>query len=176
MKNVLILTGSVRPGNVSEKVAETVAAHLAKRDGVETSIVKVGDLKLPFFNADLPPSAPEFEASDENVIAWTKQVADADAVVLAMPEYNHSVSPVQKNALDWIYKEWADKPVAPVAYGWYAGENVLSSMEKPFKNLKVRLAPATGLTFMKDISPTGEVLDTDSVKTRLDTTFDHLLV
>lgn len=175
MKNVLILTGSVRPGNVSEKVAQTVAEYLSERGDAKPEIVKVGDLKLPFFDAHLPPSAPEFEAQDKNVVAWTKKVADADAVVLAMPEYNHNVSPVQKNALDWIYKEWTDKPVAPVAYGWYAGENVLSAMEMFFKNLKVRLAPATGLTFTKDISPTGEVLDADAVKTRLDATFDHLL-
>ena len=51
------------------------------------------------------------------MIAWTKLVAEADGVLLLTPEYNHTMTPVQLNAVDWIGKEWEDKPVALVGYG-----------------------------------------------------------
>lgn len=64
--------------------------------------------QLPLFNPD-DESAPA-----PAVIALWAAVNDADAVVIASPEYAHGVTGTIKNALDWLvgYQPFANKPVA----------------------------------------------------------------
>ena len=45
----------------------------------------------------------------------------ADAFVFVMPEYNHSYNAALKNAIDYLNREWAYKPVGFVSYGGVSG-------------------------------------------------------
>ncbi|WP_321366746.1 NADPH-dependent FMN reductase [uncultured Celeribacter sp.] len=69
------------------------------------------DLRLPLYDADL-----EAEGMPEAVTTLAEQIRDADAVVIATPEYNKMIPGLLKNALDWIsrtgMKPWEYKPVA----------------------------------------------------------------
>jgi chromate reductase len=66
---------------------------------------------------------PPFDEDDEagpphTVVAGLRQaVARADAILIATPEYNHSVPGQLKNALDWLSRPWAGNPMQrkPVA-------------------------------------------------------------
>ena len=67
---------------------------------------------------------PPFDEDDEHdphgtVHALREAIADADAVLIATPEYNHSIPGQLKNALDWVSRPMAtnplrDKPVAVI--------------------------------------------------------------
>ena len=61
--------------------------------GVEFTIADLSH--VPFFNPDMEHEAPP------SVQTLMKQMKEADAFVLASPEYNYSFSPALKNALDW---------------------------------------------------------------------------
>lgn len=70
---------------------------------------------IPFYNADLEQKP----ASVSRVLA---QLATADALVLACPEYNYSIAPALKNILDWASREPNNalldgKPVAIMGSG-----------------------------------------------------------
>ena len=52
---------------------------------------------LPFYNADVEQRG--FPAAVES---FRSNVAAADALIFAVPEYNFSVSGVLKNALEWL--------------------------------------------------------------------------
>ncbi|NCU30441.1 NADPH-dependent oxidoreductase [Candidatus Saccharibacteria bacterium] len=175
MTKVLILTGSARPNSVSTQVAKLVETELQKREGVTPDVVEVAELNLPFYNATISPSAEDYVATDENVKAWSDMVTGADAVVWVMPEYNHSISAIQKNAIDWLYKEWTNKPLAIVAYGWYEGANVLESVKWPLKVLKSDVRATAGLGFMKQLEVDGKAKDQAAVDQILSTTVDALL-
>jgi chromate reductase len=57
--------------------------------------IEIADLStLPFYNADISekPAAVQILLS---------QIGQADALLLACPEYNYSIAPALKNALDW---------------------------------------------------------------------------
>jgi chromate reductase len=73
------------------------------------------DLRLPLYDGDLEAA----EGIPAAVQALSDQIAAADAVIIASPEYNQSLTGVLKNALDWISRTegnpWAGKPVAIVA-------------------------------------------------------------
>ena len=51
---------------------------------------------IPLFNADL-----EAAGDPEPIRAFKQAIEDADAVLIATPEYNHCVPGVLKNAIDW---------------------------------------------------------------------------
>ena len=53
--------------------------------------------------------------------SWSQLIETFDAFVLVTPEYNHSTSAALKNALDHLYRERRDKPVAFVGYGLDGG-------------------------------------------------------
>lgn len=66
---------------------------------------------VPLFNEDV-----EAQAIPPAVLELAQQIRDADAVLIASPEYNFSVSGVLKNAIDWLSRQkpqpFKDKPVA----------------------------------------------------------------
>lgn len=176
MSRVLVVTGSVRPNSVNRSVVEAVKSDLAARDGVEVSVADLGELQLPFFDAPTPPSADGYEVPHESVKNWGALVSDADAVVFVAPEYNHSLSAVQKNAIDWLFKEWNEKRVAFVGYGWYAGSHSLAQFKEIGTVTKWELGDTTtGLQFMKEISPDGTFVDEAAVLGAIKATLDELV-
>ncbi len=78
-------------------------------------VVDLGALALPFLDELEHPSTGVY--AHEHTRAWSRRVADADAFVVVTPEYNYGMPAVLKNALDYLYEEWAWKPVAFVSYG-----------------------------------------------------------
>lgn len=177
MANILVVTGSVRPNSANSKVVPVVVDALTAK-GANVTIADLAEMGLPFYNDPMPPSAPEFAPTDERVQAWTKMVADADGVVLVTPEYNHTMSPVQLNAIDWVFKEWEDKPVALIGYGWRsgAGQAHATAREALAVNLKAKVGDKqANMFFMKDLNPDGSVLDTAAVDGKIGAAIDELL-
>jgi len=177
MANILVVTGSVRPNSANSKVVPVVAGLLADK-GQTVTVADLAELDLPFFNNETIPSDPNFATSDERVLAWTKLVAEADGVVLVTPEYNHTMSPVQLNAIDWIFKEWADKPVALVGYGWRSGASQAhaTAREALAVNLKARVGDnQANLFFTKELNPDGSVLDAVAVRGKVDSAVEEIL-
>lgn len=165
MSKVIIVTGSARPNSVGHIVAPFVESAFAQHEGVQTELIDVASLDLPFYDAPTAPSQEGFVAEDERVQAWTQRVAEADAVVLITPEYNAGPTAIQKNAIDWIGKEWNGKPVAFVGYGWYNPSRSQAVLEVSFEQvLKAKLVrPHAQLQFMKDINPDGSIVDEAAV-------------
>jgi len=90
--NILGFTGSLRRGSYN-KAALRAAVELLP-EGASLEIVDL--TPIPFFNEDL-----EAEGIPAAVVEFKKKIASADALLIATPEYNYSIPPVLKNALDW---------------------------------------------------------------------------
>ena len=73
------------------------------------------DLRLPLYDGDLEDA----HGIPPEVQRLADQIAAADAIVIATPEYNKSLPGVLKNALDWVSRTkggpWRDKPVAIIS-------------------------------------------------------------
>jgi len=106
--HLLTICGSLQSGGANRALLETLATLAPASVDVHESI-SIG--QVPHFNPDLPEPAPE------SVQRLRAQIAAADAVVFATPEYAHSLPGVLKNALDWIVGsgDLYDKPVAVLA-------------------------------------------------------------
>ena len=91
---VLAISGSLRTRSYNSALLRA-AVELAP-DGMEIDIHD-GLGSLPFVNEDLGVvEAPQ------PVMDLRRRVAEADALLIATPEYNYSVPGVLKNAIDWL--------------------------------------------------------------------------
>jgi NAD(P)H-dependent FMN reductase len=176
MPNILVVTGSIRPNSVNEQIVPVVVEEVEKQSAA-VSVANLKELNLPFFDDPNPALSPDFAPTDERVQAWTRLVADADGVVFVTPEYNHMLTPVQANAIDWIGKEWAGKPVAFVGYGWGGAELAHSVARGAMgKELQAKLIPTqTNLFFTKDINMDGSLIDETAVRANIAATIAELI-
>ena len=176
MANILVVTGSVRPNSANSNVVPVVVQELEKREGVQVTVADLGELQLPFMEGNTAPSQPDYEITNPAAKKWAEMVVNADGVVFVMPEYNHSMSAVQKNAIDWLYAEWADKPVALVAYGFYEGKYTIAQFEEINTVIKTKLgAVKAGLQFGEELEFDGTPKDEAKLLEKLNATFDELL-
>jgi len=100
---VLVLLGSTREGSVNKSLAE---AALAELPAGATGTIFEGLTELPFYDDVLEANLPEA------VVAFRAAVAESDALILATPEYNGSVSAVLKNAIDWASRPYGNGSIA----------------------------------------------------------------
>lgn len=105
---ILILAGSLRRDSYNRALARA-AAQLAS-SGVST-VTFDGLGALPFYDGDV-----EDKGLPATVVALRRAIVEADALLIATPEYNGATSGVLKNALDWASRGpariLAGKPVA----------------------------------------------------------------
>lgn len=100
------------------------------------------NLRLPLYDGDL-----EAQGIPPEVQTLADQIAAADAVVIATPEYNKSIPGVLKNALDWVSRTkggpWRDKPVAIVsaAAGRAGGERSQYALRHCLTPFRPRVLP-----------------------------------
>lgn len=89
---ILGIAGSLR--RASFNLGLLHAAQEVVPAGVEIEILDLAP--IPFYNADV-----EAVGTPDAVQVMGERIAAADALLLTVPEYNHSFSAVLKNALDW---------------------------------------------------------------------------
>ncbi len=92
--NILAICGSLR-----KKSTNMGLLRYAQANAPEGSNITIADLSaIPFYNADLT----ENPAAVTTLLA---QIGAADAFIFACPEYNYSIAPALKNAIDWASRE-----------------------------------------------------------------------
>ncbi len=129
MTSVAIVLGSVRPGRAGEQVVRWIEEQARQVDGVATVFFDLRDYNLPLFAEEMPPSmqAPELPEA----VRLRTNIEAQDAVLFVTPEYNHSVSAVLKNAIDYLPPvTLKDKAVGLVGYSWYGAATPLEHLRE----------------------------------------------
>lgn len=92
--NILAICGSLRKQSTNMGLL-----RYAQANAPEGSDITIADLSnIPFYNADITEKPPA-------VIQLLQQIGAADALIFGCPEYNYSIAPALKNALDWASRE-----------------------------------------------------------------------
>jgi NAD(P)H-dependent FMN reductase len=135
-----IIIGSTRPGRLGESVARWVHDLAVKRSDAEYEIVDLADYELPHLDEPVPAAAGQY--AREHTKAWSERIAGYDGFVFVTPEYNHSTSAALKNAIDFLFHEWADKAAGFVSYGVDGGARAAEHLRQVLGQLKVADVPA----------------------------------
>ncbi len=93
--NILALAGSLRSESFNRKVLQK-AKQIVSELNVNVVELDLKTLDLPLFDADLRTNG-----FPESVKKLKDVIASADVLLIATPEYNHSIPGVLKNAIDW---------------------------------------------------------------------------
>lgn len=108
--SILGISGSGR-----KKSYNTALLEAAKQLLPQNATLEVADVsKLPLYNQDLERDLPEA------VKDLKKNIRTADAILIATPEHNYSVTAVLKNAIEWGNRppgdaSWSGKPAAVIS-------------------------------------------------------------
>ena len=109
MLTLLGISGALRAGSTNRLLLAQARASFGEARQDEA------DLRLPLYDGDLE----EAGGIPPDVQRLADQIAAADAVVIACPEYNKAPPGVVKNALDWVSRvkgnPWKGKPVAVIS-------------------------------------------------------------
>lgn len=100
MRKVLTLSGSIRHDSYNSHLALIMGGRL-RALGADVRDINLGDYPLPLFNEDVEQSQGE----PENAVALARLFAEADAIFVASPEYNNSLTPLMKNMIDWVSRQ-----------------------------------------------------------------------
>ena len=123
-----IIISTTREGRFGERAARWVADLAASRTDIETEIVDLRDYPLPFFDYVASPRFVPIDTPEAR--KWSAKLAELDGYVFMTAEYNHSVSGVIKNALDFVFAEPARKPAAFVGYGAVGGARAVEHLRQ----------------------------------------------
>jgi NAD(P)H-dependent FMN reductase len=119
MPRLLTLTVSTRPSRKGPLVA-TWFEHVARAHGAfDVDPVDLAEMQLPLLDEPEHPRLRRYQ--HDHTRAWSARVDAADAFAFVMPEYNFTTPPSLVNAIDYLFAEWAYKPVGFVTYGGVSG-------------------------------------------------------
>jgi NAD(P)H-dependent FMN reductase len=94
---ILVFPGSLRSESYNVRLAALATKELTLAEADVTRI-SLADYPLPIYDADRAAA----EGPPANAVKLKQLVAAHPGVFIASPEYNASITPLLKNAIDWI--------------------------------------------------------------------------
>lgn len=105
---ILAFAGSSRIDSFNKKLVK-FAAEGAKKTGAEVKYIDLLDYPMPLFNEDLEKQA----GLPQKVREFKHLLREHQGFLIACPEYNGSITPLLKNAIDWASRsEPNEKPLS----------------------------------------------------------------
>lgn len=102
---ILAFAGSARKDSFNKKLVK-VAAEGARSAGADVTYLDLRDLPMPLFDEDLEAE----QGIPDNVKQFKTLLKENQGLLLACPEYNSSITPLLKNAIDWATRPEPGEP------------------------------------------------------------------
>lgn len=119
MPTLQIVVASTRPGRKGPAIGAWIQEIAGAHGTFDVQFVDLAEVSLPLLDEPAHPRLRQY--THEHTKRWSALVDSADAFVFVMPEYNFGVPAPLVNALDYLYHEWAYKPVGFLSYGGQSG-------------------------------------------------------
>jgi NAD(P)H-dependent FMN reductase len=94
---ILVIPGSLRIGSHNARLAAVAAKEFVRAD-VEVTRISLGVFPLPIYDADLQAKS----GVPASAIRLTQMIGSHHGILIVTPEYNASLPPLLKNAIDWV--------------------------------------------------------------------------
>ena len=157
---VQLIIGSTRPSRMGKQFADWVIDNLPKNN-IEYELIDLLDFNLPLL--DEPIMASQNKYQNKHTKVWSEKIKQADGYIWLTPEYNAGYSAALKNAIDYLYHEWTNKPIMIISYGAGGGSSASAQLRQVAERLKMQVvkeAPAIKLPY-DSIDESGKIVNID---------------
>ncbi|MEY2398829.1 MAG: hypothetical protein QOJ00_2003, partial [Actinomycetota bacterium] len=142
-----VIVASTRPGRVGRSVGDWFASEANTHGAFDVEVVDLAEVNLPFLDEAKHPRFADY--AHDHTIRWSETIGRGDAYAFVMPEYNHGYTAPLKNAVDFLWNEWNDKPAILVGYGGVSGGmRAMQSFKPVLEAIRVHLAGEVPIPFV----------------------------
>jgi NAD(P)H-dependent FMN reductase len=109
--------------------------------GYELSLIDLADHALPMFDEPVIPQMIRDPSGyhHEHTRAWSRFISPYSAFVFVTPQHNWSMPANLKNAIDYLFNEWAGKPAMVVSYGGHGGGHSAAHLKQVLTAIKMKV-------------------------------------
>ncbi|MBX9458643.1 MAG: NAD(P)H-dependent oxidoreductase [Rhizobium sp.] len=154
-----VIVGTTRENRFADAPLDWLMAIARKRTDARFETVDLRDYPMPFFEEQGSPFY--VPPANEVAKAWGEKIASLDGYIFITAEYNHSISGVLKNALDYVYAEFNRKPATFLSYGGAGGTRAVEHLRHILAELQVaslKWNVTVGMTEMLGIMREGKTM------------------
>lgn len=108
---IVAFAGSARTGSYNQTLL-SIAAEAARAAGAEVTLANMRELRMPLYDADEETAT----GLPENAKRFKGLLRESDGFLICAPEYNSSITPLLKNAIDWASRPEGEDEPELVAY------------------------------------------------------------
>jgi NAD(P)H-dependent FMN reductase len=175
MPTLTVIVGSTRPGRAGGPIAEWFTERARAHGGFDVEVADLAEIGLPLLDEPNHPRLGQY--TKQHTKDWSAIIDRADTVVFVTPEYNYGYPATIKNAIDFLHREWRDKPVGFVSYGGVAaGTRAVQQLKQVVTT--VRMVPvfeSVNIPFHAQLIKDGKFEANDLLNQAADTMLDELL-
>ena len=172
VRRVGVVVASSRPSRICPGIASWIQRALQDALGAERSdaairyeSIDLAEIDLPFLDEPIIPALGRYQ--HDHTKAWSELVDGYHGFLFVLPQYNWGYPATLKNALDFLYREWTNKPATYATYGNRGGPLAAQQIHQVLNGLHMRLLDdhlEITITF-DDFTEEGQVKDLDAVLT-----------
>ena len=135
-ERIAVVIGSTRPTRICAGVAEWIKDAAQEGSSLRYELLDLAEIDLPFLDEPLKAALQQY--AHEHTRAWSRTVSAYAGFVFVFPQYNWGYPAPLKNALDFLYFEWHDKPATSVTYGTRGGGKAAEQFHGVLEGLHMR--------------------------------------
>jgi NAD(P)H-dependent FMN reductase len=135
-ERIAVVIGSTRPTRIGAGIAEWVKDVAQEGSPLRYELIDLAEITLPFLDEPLKAALGQYE--HEHTRAWSRVVSGYDGFIFVFPQYNWGYPAPLKNALDFLYDEWHDKPATSVTYGTRGGNKAAQQLHGVLEGIHMR--------------------------------------
>jgi NAD(P)H-dependent FMN reductase len=136
-----IIIGSTREGRKTDRQAKWAYNTAKQAEGIDAELVDLRDYPMPFFDEPISPRYNPDRQVDPAVKPWLAKLEEFDAFLFVTAEYNHSLTGVLKNALDYVTWEFVHKPAAVISHGSAGGARAMTDLKEILSESQAAVIP-----------------------------------
>ncbi|EXJ59723.1 hypothetical protein A1O7_03869 [Cladophialophora yegresii CBS 114405] len=139
-------------GTFVYNILKQYQATASKSSSYELSLVDLAEHPLPFFDEPVIPQTitNPLDYHHEHTRQWSHLISSCSAFVFVTPQYNWSFPANLKNAIDYLFNEWAGKPAMVVSYGGHGGGKSAEQLTQVLRAVGMNVVSrSVGLMFPK---------------------------